>query len=109
MVWFINGLLAKVLNLVPRHQEIVERILQVSDGRTLTFFIGLSEIAMAVWIISGRYSRLNAMVQIGLILTMNILEYTLASDLLLWKKMNIVFALAFALFVYLNEFKLTRK
>src|SRR3954454_22681302 len=63
-VWLINGLICKVLNLVPRHQEIVARILGDNHARVLTLLIGLSEIAIAVWIISGIWRRLNAITQI---------------------------------------------
>jgi hypothetical protein len=57
-VWFVNGLYCKVLHGVPRHQEIVERIL----GKTLfpnqlTRIIGIAEITMAVWILSGIKKR----------------------------------------------------
>ncbi|MEP6795220.1 MAG: DoxX-like family protein, partial [Saprospiraceae bacterium] len=42
-IWVANGLFCKVLNLVPRHQEIVARILGNNHSRLLTFLIGLSE------------------------------------------------------------------
>jgi hypothetical protein len=35
-IWFVNGLFCKVLNLVPRHQEIVSRILRSEYSRILT-------------------------------------------------------------------------
>ena len=108
-VWFVNGFFCKVLNFVPRHQKIVERILDIDNGRLLTLFIGYAEIAMAVWIIIGRQSRLNAIVQIFIIATMNTLEFFLAPDLLLWGKANAVFAFALLLLIYYKEFYLNKK
>ena len=74
-VWLANGLFCKVLNLVPRHQKIVERILGNGNARLLTIAIGVSEIAMAVWILSGIMTRLNAITQIVIIAVMNALEF----------------------------------
>ena len=108
-VWIANGLFCKVLNLVPRHQEIVGRILGNGHSRCYTIIIGLSEIAMAVWILSGLCTRLNAVVQIFIIATMNILEFFLAPDLLLWGKANAVFAFIFILLIYYNGFHLNKK
>ena len=108
-VWIVNGLFCKVLNLVPRHEQIVARILGVSYSRTFTILIGISEILMAVWIISGIKSRLNAIAQMAIIGTMNTLEFIIAPDLLLWKKFNALFAFLFICFIYYNEFVLNRK
>src|SRR5215217_8047338 len=66
-VWLINGLFCKVLNLVPRHQEIVANIVGGSHSRLLTVLIGLSEIMMTVWITSGIFPRLNAITQMVVI------------------------------------------
>ena len=103
-VWIVNGLFCKVLNLVPRHQEIVARILGEEYSLLLTKFIGFAEIGMAIWILSGIKRRLNAVTQIAIITTMNILEYALAPDLLLWGRFNLLFALAFVCLIYYNEF-----
>lgn len=106
-VWLINGLFCKVLNLVPRHQKIVERILHIENGRLLTLLIGISEIAMATWIISGYHKRVNAIVQIFIILIMNILEFFLAPDLLLWGQWNALFAFLLVLLIFFNNFRKT--
>ena len=103
-VWLGNGLFCKVLNLVPRHQEIVARILGNADARGFTLLIGVSETGMAVWILVGIWSRLNAITQIVIIAAMNALEYFLAPDLLLWGRGNAVFAFLFILLIYFNEF-----
>lgn len=108
-VWIGNGLFCKVLNLVPRHEQIVARILGDANARTLTILIGLFEIGIAVWILTGIKTRLNAFLQITIVVTMNILEFFLVPDLLLWGRFNSVFALLFILVVYLNEFHLNKK
>ena len=108
-VWIANGLFCKVLNLVPRHQEIVARILGDDYARPLTFLIGISEVIMAIWILSGYKSKWNAWTQIGVVGLMNTLEFILVPDLLLWGKLNSVFAFMFILVVYFQEFKLRSK
>lgn len=108
-VWFVNGFFCKVLNLVPRHEQIVARILGTEYSQTLTIVIGLVEIAMSVWILTGFKSKLNAVVQITVVAIMNIIEFTVVPDLLLWGRLNIVFAFLFIGIVYFNEFILTQK
>lgn len=107
-VWFINGLLCKVLNLVPRHEQIVARILSEEYSRTLTILIGLSEIVMTIWILTKYKTKFNAITQMTVVAIMNILEFILVPDLLLWGKLNSVFALLFIGLVYYNEFVLNK-
>lgn len=102
LVWLLNGLLCKVLNLVPRHSEIVARILGEEFSSPITIAIGVSEILMAVWILSGIQPKLNIFVQIGIVAIMNIIEFTQAPDLLLWGKLNSFFAFLFIAVVYIN-------
>lgn len=108
-VWLINGLFCKVLKFVPRHEEIVARILGDNHSRILTITIGISEIFMAVWILSGIKTKLNAILQIIVIASMNILEFILVPDLLLWGHYNSLFAFLFTLLIYFNEFYLNSK
>lgn len=108
LIWLANGLLCKVLNLVPRHQKIVGNILGDEFAQPLTVSIGVLEIFMAVWIVSGYKSRVNAMLQILIIAVMNILEFALAPELLLWGKYNIVFALLLICVIFYNEFHLKK-
>ena len=108
-VWLINGLFCKILNMVPRHGQIVTRILGSQYADIHTKAIGMAEILMALWIISGIQSRLNAIMQILIIITMNILEFFLAPDLLLWGRLNLLFALLFSALIYWNEFILHKK
>lgn len=109
LVWLINGFFCKVLNLVPRHQEIVTSILGNSHARLFTFLIGVSEVLMALWIISGKISKLNAVTQIIIVALMNILEFMLVPHLLLWGKANSIFAFLFIVLIYYNEFYLKKK
>jgi small neutral amino acid transporter SnatA (MarC family) len=108
-VWLVNGLFCKVLNLVPRHGKIVARIIGDSHAEVLTRVIGFSEIAMAVWILSGIRSRLNAFTQVIVIATMNSLEFVLAPDLLLWGRSNALFAFLFILLILYNELYLRNR
>lgn len=108
-VWLINGLFCKILNWEPRHQEIVGRILNLENPRFFTILIGLSEMIMAVWIVSRFKSKLNAIAQIFIIGLMNILEFILVPDLLLWGKLNIIFAFLFVLCIYYKEFILKKQ
>ena len=106
LVWLANGLLCKVLALVPRHEAIVARILGPEHAGVLTRLIGVSEIGIALWVISGFQRRWCALAQIGLILSMNVLEAWLAPDLLLWGRANAVFAGLFCLLIYFHTFRL---
>ncbi|WP_445749240.1 DoxX-like family protein [Polaribacter sp.] len=108
-VWITNGLFCKVLNLVPRHEQIVARVLGDDYSRLFTILIGLSEIIMAVWILSAFKTKLNAIAQIIVVSTMNILEFILVPDLLLWGRLNTLFAFIFIIVVYYNEFYLNKK
>jgi hypothetical protein len=108
IVWLVNGLICKLLNLIPRHEQIVARILGKEYSRPLTIVIGISEIVMAFWILSGFKARLNTISQIAVIVIMNTLEFVLVPDLLLWGKFNSVFALLLILVIYINEFYLNK-
>ena len=108
-VWIANGLFCKVLNFVPRHQQIVARILGIEYSRPLTITIGCFEIFMATWILSSIKTRLNAFAQIAMVAIMNTLEFIFVPDLLLWGKLNAFFAFLFIIVVYFNEFYLNKK
>lgn len=108
LVWLINGLFCKLLNLVPRHQMIVARILGDSYSFIITKGIGIGEVLMCIWILSRYQNKINAIIQMSVIATMNIIEFYSARDLLLWKSGNIVFAFIFILLIYFNEFILVK-
>ena len=109
LVWLANGLFCKVLNLVPRHQEIVGRILGTEHAGAFTKIIGVLEIAMAVWIVSKIKSRWCAVVQMAVIGTMNIIEFIKVPDILLFGRINIMVAFAFISIIFINEFILKKK
>ena len=105
-VWLGNGLFCKVLDIVPRHRAIVARILSEAHATLLTRAIGSAEILMTIWILTGIQSRLNAIMQIVIVAAMNVLEFFLAPDLLLWGRVNAVIAFLFILLIYYKEFLL---
>lgn len=109
LVWLINGLILKVLNFEPRHQEIVARILGQDQAHSFTKFIGILEILMVVWILSKIKSKVCAITQIIIILLMNFIEFFLAKDLLLFGGFNLVLATVFVSLIYINEFALKPK
>lgn len=104
-VWFVNGLFCKALGFVPRHREIVARILGAEHADAITVMIGLAEVAMTAWVLSGIARRTNVIVQIVVIAAMNILEFFLAPDLLLWGRMNAAIAFLFILLICYWEFR----
>lgn len=104
LIWLTNGLVCKLLNFVPRHQQIVSKILGNQYSEIITMLIGISEIMMGLWILSDYKARINAIVQIAIIMTMNILEFIIAPDLLLWGHFNIVFAIMLCSIIYYNQF-----
>ena len=87
----------------------VGRILNLENPRFFTILIGLSEMIKALWIVSRFQSKLNAIAQIFIIGLMNILEFILVPDLLLWGKLNIIFAFLFVLCIYYKEFILKKQ
>lgn len=105
IVWIVNGLFCKVLLLVPRHQQIVARILGEAHAGWLTRTIGILEIGMAAWVLSGIKSRWCAITQILLVAAMNIIEFIVVPDLLLFGRINILVAAIFIYVIYRNEFK----
>lgn len=109
VVWLVNGLFCKILNLLPRHEQIVSRILGEDYSRFFTILIGFSEVIMTIWILSRIKSKLNAITQMIIVATMNVLEFILVPDLLLWGRYNSLFALLFIGLVYFNEFILGKK
>lgn len=103
LVWLINGLFCKVLNFVPRHQQIVARILGEEHSFLLIKTIGVLEILMALWIISNKMPHLCAFMQITIILAMNFIEVTMAPDLLLFGIRNLFVAIGLTAVIYFND------
>jgi uncharacterized membrane protein YphA (DoxX/SURF4 family) len=106
-VWLGFGLYCKVLGFVPRHEEIVARILGAEHAGVITRAIGLLEVLMGLWVLSGLQRRVCAIVQIGAVAAMNALEAVLAPDLLLWGRANALLALGFIGLIYVHEWVLS--
>lgn len=101
--------MCKLLNFVPRHQLIVARILGEEHSIIFTRLIGFSEVMMVVWILSKVKSRWCSISQIIIVITMNIIEFILAPDLLLFGRLNLMIAFLFVVIVFINEFILQTK
>lgn len=104
LVWLINGLFCKVLNLVPRHQAIVAEILGKDYAALATKTIGVLETGMCIWVLSRIRSRWCAIVQIVVVAVMNIIEFFLVPHLLLFGRFNALFAFLFIIVIFYNEF-----
>lgn len=105
LIWLVNGLICKVLNIVPRHEKIIAEILGDRYSSLLRVLIGLSEIGMFVWIITGLKPKLAMWMQIVIILTMNVLEFIMVPELLMWGRLNICFAFVLCGLIYWNNTK----
>jgi len=97
------------LGWVPRHEEIVAKILGEEYAGQIIMAIGVGEIALAIWVWSGLFSRVNAVLQIGLVATMNVLEFFLSPDLLLWGRFNSLYAILFIVMVAVAEWGLKER
>ena len=108
LVWLINGLFCKILNIVPRHQLIVSHILGRGHAAFFTKVIGALEVMMAIWVISKIAARLCTVTQIVLVAVMNIIEFFAVPDLLLFHHINIIVATGFIILLYWKEFMLKK-
>ncbi len=82
-VWLFHGFYSKLLGGIPRHEMIVGRILGETNAGWGTAAVGLGEIALGLWIVSGRQRIPCAAVQTAGIFAMNSIEIWLARDLLI--------------------------
>ena len=98
-----------MLHLVPRHEEIVARILGETHAGLITRIIGMLEVLLGIWVLTGIRKRLTAIVQMALVGTMNALEALLAPDLLLWGRFNALIAVVFIFVIYANEWILGKQ
>ena len=99
-----NGLFCKILGLVPGHERIVAAILGEQHAGMFTIAIGISELVLAIWILSGWRYRLCAATQIMVIAGMNLTEFFLVPHLLLWGRGNAFFALLLIGLIYLSAY-----
>lgn len=98
-----------MLGIVPRHEKIVAAILDNQHAHTLTVAIGVCEILMGIWVLSGIKSNLNAIVQIVVIATMNLIEFIMAPKLLLFGRFNLVLALLLIAVIWYKQFVLKKQ
>ncbi|MCU0633414.1 MAG: DoxX-like family protein [Gemmatimonadaceae bacterium] len=82
-VWIFHGLYSKLLRGIPRHRAIVARVLGERHADVATTVIGVGEIALGAWVLSGWQPVACAVVQTTALVAMNALEIALAADLLL--------------------------
>jgi hypothetical protein len=82
-VWVFHGLYSKILNGIPRHRLIVGRILGTERAEIATRTIGLLELLLGGWVITGWHPVWCASVQTAALIAMNSLEILLARELLI--------------------------
>ena len=99
-VWIFHGLYSKLLNRIPRHRQIVGRILGEGIANSATKAIGVLEILLGVWALSGWHRVGCAIVQTLAIVAMNSLEVILARDLLISARGMIALNVSFLVFVW---------
>jgi len=85
-VWLLHGLYNKLLGGSARHLAIVQSVpgLDGVTGERVLTAVGIGEVAIALWVLSGWRPRLCAATQTAVLVSMNVLELTFARDLLLW-------------------------
>jgi hypothetical protein len=85
-VWLVHGLYNKLLGGSARHLAIVQSVpgLAGPAGERMLTAIGIGEVAIALWVLSGWRPRLCAATQTVALLSMNVVELTYARPLLLW-------------------------
>lgn len=98
-VWLVNGVWCKILDGVPRHREIVAQILGEEHSLPLTRIIGFGEVVMAVWILTGIRWKWSCAAQIAAVAGMNVIEFIMVPDLLLFGRFNSLVALAYIMVV----------
>jgi DoxX-like family len=82
-VWVFHGLYSKLADGIPRHRQIVERILGEGIAGPATWAIGAAEVLLGLWVFSRFRRKECALVQTLALVSMNFLEILLAWDLLI--------------------------
>lgn len=93
-IWMMNGAYCKCVGGVPRHQQIVAAILGERHAPSLTWLIGMGEVGIACWILSGKAARACIICQVVLVAVMNIIEFVRVPHLLLFGHYNALLATA---------------
>lgn len=72
-VWFYEGLWCKVLGREPRQAQVVASVPRLGPimSRTFLLVLGLVEMTLAVWVVSGMMPGLCAIVQTALLVALN--------------------------------------
>ena len=83
IVWLLFGLLFKALDAVPRHRQIVSRVVGSEHAGVILWLVALTEIGLGIWMLVGRALVPCVALQTGLLIAMNTLELRYARDLLL--------------------------
>jgi hypothetical protein len=81
-VWLVFGLLLKALGAVPRHREIVARVVGAARAPLVFWLVALGEIGLGAWMLAGVFLPACMAVQTVLLVAMNALELRHARDLL---------------------------
>ena len=82
-VWIFRGLYSKLLHGIPRHQLIVAKVLGEKIACPATKAIGVLEVLLGLWVLSGSVPIPCAVVQTLAIVSMNTIEIALARELLI--------------------------
>jgi uncharacterized membrane protein YphA (DoxX/SURF4 family) len=82
-VWLVFGLLFKAIGFVPRHRQIVARVVGPERAALVLWLVAATEITLAAWLLLGRFLVACMVAQTALIVVMNTLELKYARDLLL--------------------------
>ena len=96
-VWLVHGLYNKLLHGSPRHLAIVQSVpgLAGTRGERVLMAVGVFELLVAIWIVTGWAALVCAAVQTVVLLSMNVVELRFARGLLLWPAGLIPVNLAF--------------
>jgi uncharacterized membrane protein YphA (DoxX/SURF4 family) len=82
-IWIFHGLYSKILDGIPRHRLIVAEILGETIADVAVIGIGVLEILLGCWVLTGLLRRLNATIQTLALVSMNTLEILFARQFLI--------------------------
>jgi uncharacterized membrane protein YphA (DoxX/SURF4 family) len=82
-VWLLFGLFFKALGAVPRHRQIVARVVGEERANVVLWLVALGEIGLGAWMIVGRFLPACMAIQTAALASMNALEIRHARVLLL--------------------------
>src|SRR5437773_11572562 len=102
-VWLVHGLYNKILHGSPRHLAIVQSVPGFGGavGEHVVLAVGVFEVIVGLWVLSGRAAHVCAATQTIALLSMNVVELTFARPLLLWPAGLIPVNVAFLLLAWI--------